>query len=432
MKAFGRQIGRGLGSVLGALWNYRRETGRSLAFWALLALLQAAAQIVFRENLLPGNFATLNTLLAAVALILVPAAALEHAFTHFHPHQPTPERLSTFREARLPLAQGFLAVWAVLSLAVLALVLEAVNVPRISLVLLALVSGLVALGGCFSAVYYRHRNRLWFWAALVLAAAIARLAFAFGLTVAEPYAEAVLAAGILAGFILLLPLLRQTRIPFAWRKARAAWRDREFLVHLAATFSTLLGLFLFTNADRIVAQAWFGRPQGNNIGFVPWAQFDAYQTAGLLGRALVWGAQPILLVLLVRRAPQERTSPGVRQIFWLYSGVIVAGAILLHALADPLGHLFGWGEPEQTAAYLSGFALAMLPVGLLQGLGIFALASRRYPECFTLGGCGVVYALVLYFVGRPQLLVSYVFGGSAVALFVVLFVGVVRWGRKQP
>ena len=69
----------------------------------------------------------------------------------------------------------------------------------------------------------------------------------------------------------------------------------------------------------------------------------------------------------------------------------------------------------------------------LQALGVFSLASRRYHECFVLGGCGVGYTLLLYLAGRqPQLMPAYMFGGGLVSLMVVLFVGVVRWGRKQP
>jgi hypothetical protein len=75
----------------------------------------------------------------------------------------------------------------------------------------------------------------------------------------------------------------------------------------------------------------------------------------------------------------------------------------------------------------------MVLLGLLQALGIFSLASRRYHECFVLGGCGVGYTLLLYLAGRqPLLMPAYMFGGGLVSLTLVLFVGIVRWGRKQP
>jgi hypothetical protein len=88
---------------------------------------------------------------------------------------------------------------------------------------------------------------------------------------------------------------------------------------------------------------------------------------------------------------------------------------------------------ELTSHFVPSLAATMIPLGLLQALGIFSLASRRYPECFVLGGCGVGYTLLLYLAGRqPQLMPAYMFGGGLVCLMVLLFVGVVRWGRKQP
>jgi hypothetical protein len=429
MKAL-RTAGRAIGFFLSALEAYRRESGRSLALWAVLALLNLATQVAFRLNLLPGEFATLNCLLAVIALMLLPVLALEHAFDFFRPREAAPERLAVFREARMPWMQSFTTMWALLALPLFFLLLETLRLPRFSLIAITLANGLLLLGGGFSAAYYREQNRLRFWGGLLVAAGLLRVALAIGLTASEPWSEMGLVAGIAAAFILLTPLLRQARIRFHWRKARLAWGDREFMLHLTATLSVLLAVFLFTNADRIVAGVCFARD--NNLGYVQGSQFDAYQTAGLLGRALLWGTQPLLLILLARRAPLERTPAGVRQLFWFYVGVFVAGAALLHALAPWLGRLCGRDEAAATTLFISGFALAMLPMGLLQGLGIFALASRRYPECFVLGGSALAYALVLGAVGRPQLMVSYVFGGGSVALFLVLFVGVVRWGRRQP
>jgi hypothetical protein len=72
----------------------------------------------------------------------------------------------------------------------------------------------------------------------------------------------------------------------------------------------------------------------------------------------------------------------------------------------------------------------MVPLGVLQALGIFVLASRRFVECHVFGGLGVAYALLLYLVGRQaQLMPAYMFGGGVLAIMVLLFVGIVRWGR---
>jgi hypothetical protein len=86
-----------------------------------------------------------------------------------------------------------------------------------------------------------------------------------------------------------------------------------------------------------------------------------------------------------------------------------------------------------TSEMVPAFALIMVPIGLLQALGVFALASRRLPECFVLGGCGLGYFLLLFLFGRqPSLMLSYMLGGAAASILILLFIGIVRWGRKQP
>lgn len=110
---------------------------------------------------------------------------------------------------------------------------------------------------------------------------------------------------------------------------------------------------------------------------------------------------------------------------------MLAGALVLGCLTQE------WSRsrllPVVVENYGPTFAAIMVPLGLLQGLGIFSLASRRYPECFVIGGCGAAYTLVLVFFGRrPDLMLAYMFGGGLVSLMAVLFVGVARWGRKQP
>jgi hypothetical protein len=166
---------------------------------------------------------------------------------------------------------------------------------------------------------------------------------------------------------------------------------------------------------------------------VNWARFDAYQTAGLLGRGILWGTQPLLWILFAQRAPLARTTPASLTFFWIYLGALLGGALLLGCLAKPLSAIFCGTDFQLTAFFVPSFAAVMIALGLLQGLGIFSLASRRYPECFVLGVFSVGYTLLLYFTGRqPQLMPVYMFGGGLVSLMAVLFVGVVRWGRKQP
>jgi hypothetical protein len=423
---------RALGAIVflpKTLLALRKEAGFSLALWALLALLNLAAQIVFRRQLLPGEFAMLNTLLAVVALLTVPVLALQLALAHF---PVPPERAAAFRDARLPLVQNFAIAWVFIATPLLFPILGCLSFPRFSFDLFALLNLLFGLGAAIGAALCEKENRLRLWGRLLFACAVVRLLLAVGLTRLEPFAESGLAIGLIAGFITLAPMLRQTHLEFGWGKMTAVLGDRNFRLYLGATLSVLLGLFLFTNGDRIVAEVWFGQPDNNNMGYVNWYLFDGYQAAGLLGRSLLWGTQPLLLLMLVRRTQTTRTTLDSLPLYWLYVIALVAGAFVLTALTQPLSQLFGGAHPELTASFIPSFAVAMIPLGLLQGVGIFSLASRRYPECFVIGGSGLAYTIFLYWFGRPQLLLSCMFGGGVAALMLVLFVGMVRWGRRQP
>jgi hypothetical protein len=136
-------------------------------------------------------------------------------------------------------------------------------------------------------------------------------------------------------------------------------------------------------------------------------------------------------VLHAERSKLNKTTLASLKFFWIYLAALVLGAIAL-------GFFASQGGPLDKLVPFAGsigptFAAVMIPLGLMQGLGIFSLASRRYPECFLIGGCGIVYTIVLEIVGRrPEMMLPYMFGSSMVALMIVLFVGVVRWGRRQP
>lgn len=424
-----RALGKIFGWIPSTLGGYRSATGRSLMLWLVLALLNFAIQIIFRRNLEPGEFATLNTLLALVGLTTVPLFALRQALIY---GGTDPARREILQAARVPLTQNLALIWIFVCALFFLPALDLLQLPRFTMGLFALANVIIVLAGCFCATLYEEQNRFRFWAFLLLLAGTIRLIVAWFATGAEPWAETGMAAGTVAGIVLLTPILRPANRVIGWKKMAAALGDREFRLYLAATFSVALGIFLFINADRIVAQIWFGRSTDNNMGLVRWGVFDGYQTAGLLGRSLLWGTQPLLFMLLARRSRQGHTTRDVRRLFWIYLAALAAGALLLSFLASPLARLFGGANPEMTVYFIWRFALAMVPLGLLQGIGIFVLASRRYPECFTLGIGSVAYTFFLAWVGKPQVIQSYMLGGATVVLLLVLFIGIVRWGRKQP
>jgi len=299
-----------------------------------------------------------------------------------------------------------------------------IKTMNVRLLLGAVVAGVV----CSEA---RQQRR---WALLVVLAGLTRLILGCWITAYQPSAEAALGAYVVAGFVTLAPALRPREVTLGARlQACAAALDGSFLRFAAATFSVLFGLYLFTNADRIVAIGWMKIDVGQTTLPSAPAQhfFDVYQAVGLLARGLLWGTQPLLWILYAARSKLDKTTVGSLTFFWIYLGALLGGVFALGALTHfgalngVLGPIAGGIGPT--------LAAVMIPLGLLQGLGIFALASRRYPECHVIGGCGILYAIVLEFVGgHPQTMLPYMFASSVVALMIVLFVGVVRWGRKQP
>jgi hypothetical protein len=438
MKADALPATKGADTFRRAGTSFQEATGQSLLWWAVIAALHFAAQIVFRRELRPGEFGTLNTALAIVGLMTVPALAVHQAINHYlaqdHP-AGRQDRIDALRTGALFITETFTWAWGVISVPVLFLLAAMLELPssRFPLHIFVLLNILIALGGVISEriCQSRQQTNLWVW--LVMAAALARVALGVGLTRYAPLAAAALTAVLLAGLITLAPALRQaeTKMDLRLKACAAAW-DRDFLLYVGATLSVLLSLFLFSSADRLVAQSWFGVPH-NNIGYVDLDMFDSYHTAGLLGRGLLWGAQPLLWMLFAQRSRLKRTTLASLTYLWIYIGALLVGAILLELLRYPLSRLFCGEQYDTTDLQIPNFVLAMIPLGLLQAVGVFSLASRRYPECFLLGGSGVAYLLLLYFVGRrPELMPAYMFAGGLVALMAVLFVGIVRWGRKQP
>ncbi|MEI9999508.1 MAG: hypothetical protein WDO13_10250 [Verrucomicrobiota bacterium] len=416
---------------------YRAITDTPLAFWAALAALRFAAQIVFRRDLAPGEFGTFNTILGITDLMALPLFALHEAFTLYfrrvHP-AASAARLETLRASSLTVMETFAWGWGLLSLALVLFLSAVVELPRFSLQLFTLLCVLMALGGEFSRALCRSDDSMHHWVRLVLAFAVVRVLAAALITAHSPWAETALGVFILAGFITLVPALRSREVSTADRlKALRCLADRDFLLFAGATLSTLLAIFLFGSADRIVAQAGFGAATDNNLGLVNWPQFDAYQTAGLLGRGLLWGTQPLLWMFYARRSPLERTTWESLRFLGIHLTYLLVGALMLGMLARPLSRLFCGADYAETAALVPSFATVMVLIGVLQAVAAFCLASRRYAECFLLAACSIAYAVVLYVGGRqPHLMIAYMFGGALISLMIVLFLAIVRWGRRQP
>ena len=382
----------------------------------------------------PANSASSIVRSVSSGLLTVPLLAVHLAF-RLHPSSssiPTApaERLSS---SSVTAIESLTWIWGAICCFLILIPLPLPYLPRFSLQLLVLMNVLLALGSVLSQVVCESEKQFRQWAVLLVAAAFARIALAGVAGEFQPWADAGLAIVLVTGFITLAPALRPRDI--AWKSrldACGSMFDRDFLVFAGATGSVLLGLYLFTNADRIASLRWADYVPANAtvIGFeVHRNDFDSYQAAGLLARGLLWGTQPLLWILYADRVGLKKTTPASLRFFWIYLLVLVVGAFVLGFVMQPWA-----GTPLVNIFEKFGptFAAITIPLGLLQGLGIFALASRRLPECYTFGACGAAYALVLaIFGGRPDIMLQLMFGLSLISMMIVLFVGVVRWGRKQ-
>jgi hypothetical protein len=424
---------------------YQQQTGQPALVWLLVACANFAFQAVlfhemFQNPSASGEFGIFNAILGLISLLTVPILALQQSF-HLYPMRPDAaslgHRLHTLRASAVTVVETTTWAWAVICTLLALIFLTFTYLPRFPLQVMALINVLLLLGAIISRTLCESANRLRHWFTLLVAAAAARLFIGIALVPYEPWADAGLAAFLLSGFITLVPALRSQDVD--WRARLHACRevlDRDFLLFAGATFSVLMGSYLFTNADRIICLFWPGITDqtGTIVGMdISKINFDQYQAAGLLGRGLLWGTQPLLWILFAQRTRLPKSNSSSLTFFWVYLGALILGAIMLGLLTQ-LRTLQAEGASfSALGAYGPTFAAVMIPLGLLQGVGYFSLASRRYPECFVLGGSSVVYTVVLFLFGRrPDLMLPYMFGASIVCLMAVLFVGIVRWGRRQP
>jgi hypothetical protein len=424
-----------------ALCAYRNLTGQPASLWLLFALLNLGTQAVLFYEMAgpgmpgraPGEYGIFNAALGIIGLLAVPASALPLALRYFFMRSQS-TRLDALREAPLVLTETFTWVWGACCLVLILLPWPLPALPRFALEIFLTLNVLLTLGAIVSGAVCAEAQQLRLWALLAVTGCLARLALGGWITAYQPSAEAALAAFVAGGFITLAPALRSRDVTLATRlRVGAAALDTSFLRFVAATLSVLLGIYLFTNADRIVALSWLNIHVGETtLPSVPAAHFfDVYQATGLLARGLLWGTQPLLWIFYSYRAVTLKTTVNSLFYFWIYLLTLLAGSFALGVVTH-FGALDGVLGPMATRIGPT-LAAVMIPLGLLQGLGIFALASQRYLECHLIGALGILYTVALKIVGsQPQTMLTYMFGASMVALMMVLLVGVIRYARKSP
>ncbi len=236
-----------------------------------------------------------------------------------------------------------------------------------------------------------------------------RLAFAGGVVAQFPAAEwAVLATGVavLANLILLYwkkDLVRPAEPVSPW--------DRDFVQFLIVSAAFVGGGYCFTQGDLLVAHRFFSKPE-----------LDNYSSAGVFARALPMTVAPLLTVLFTHRS-KTHTGDALRdqlRLIGLYAVGLICGLIGLLMLRTFCLQIIGRNTPE-AAGMVGQLAMTMVSVGLLQALGMWALASRWVKMALLYGGLGLSYWITLFCLGKsPSGLLQVMPFASGMA-FVILF-----------
>jgi len=380
----------------------------------LVGLGNYAFQGLMGRQLERAEYGYMNSTVSFIGLLSLPLLIASTAITHYLAHyraRGDEARLQGLLDGckrllfRLTIGGCVLAVVVVKPLSVF------FNFPRGSLMLTALLCVLAALWGAYGTGLCQ--GLAWFkrLAAISLLGVALRISFGWTATRHFPLAEAAVAA---SGFAFLGNL-----VLLYWRKelrgtghAISPW-TKELGQYLLVGAASVGGGFFFTQGDLLVGQRNFA---GQELG--------TYSAASLLGRALPMVVAPMLTVLFTSRSG-HRTGSVLREQFrllGLYAAGLAGGAVGLLVLRGFLVKLI-FGQPAPEAAAMVGwFAVAMAFVGLIQAMGMWALASRWFKVALLYGGLGLAHWLVLLIFGTSPHRMLQVMAASAAIAFVVLLI----------
>jgi hypothetical protein len=251
---------------------------------------------------------------------------------------------------------------------------------------------------------------------------VLRLGFGWLVTFKWPSAEtAVLASGfaLLANLILL-----------CWRKQLvltgtpvAPW-NREFGLYCLLSTALVLGNFCFFQGDLLIGKRYFGTSP----------LWDGYTATGTLARALPQTVAPMLAVLFTSRSGHRRGGVvgGQLKLMGLSGAALVFGAICLLVVRSVALKMVGKDTPEAEAMILP-YSIAMVFIGLLQGLAFWALASRWSRVTLLHGVLGVGFWITLLAVGHtPTAMLHAMPITAGIALAIFLFFWLVTMRRHHP
>jgi O-antigen/teichoic acid export membrane protein len=352
----------------------------------------AFQMLIGRRLQAEGEFGLANGTFAFISLLGLPLLIATTAVTHYIAHFRATDDQARLRGLLLGCRKFLFRLTIVGSLLAMAMVKPLslfFNFSRSNLILVALCCVLAGLWGSFAAALCQ--GMAWFkrLAFIGLAGVGLRLAFTWFATVQHPVAEAaVLATGV--AVLANLVLLYWRKELFRHGESVSPW-DREFVQYLIVSAACVGGGFCFLSGDMLVAKRYFEK-----------VDMDHYAAANKLAAALPMVVGPLLIVLFTSRSG-ERSGNIVREqlkLLGLYAAGLLIGAAGLLVFRNLCVKLIFGKESPEAADMIWRLATTMVFGGLLQALGMWALASRWLKVALFYGALGLCYWLTLLWFGK--------------------------------
>jgi O-antigen/teichoic acid export membrane protein len=380
-----------------------------------------------------GAFGQTTTFVGLLGLpLLMASTAIVHHIAHFR---------GANNEARLQGllvgCRSFLLKLTIAGCIIGALLIQplsyAFDIPRRSLTIAALASLIIALWSGYASALAQGMG--WFkrLALIGLAVVAVKLVLVWTFVSKHPVAETcVLAAS--AGTLITLAVFFWWRDLFKPGERISPW-DRDFFRYLAVAAAGVGAQWCFTQSDMQVVGNYFAG-----------ADKDAYYGAVRIASALHLAVSPLLIVLFTARS-SERASRSLSVplgLLLLYAMGLATGALVLFFARDIcIQFLFKRPFPE-ASAMIGPLAITMIFVGLIQALGMWALASHWLRMGVLFGGLGLGYWGVLLGVARqsassaghiaPSVLLKLMPTASGIGFVVMLIAWLIalRKSRRAP
>jgi len=370
-------------------------------------------QIIVRSELRDktGEFGFVQTAIAFVGFLGLPLAIATQAVTHyiarFH-FSSDSERLHGLLAGCRKFLFHITIAGSVVAVILIKPLGDFFHMPRVGLTVIALIC---ALAGLWSSYFTALCQGLgWFkrLAFIGLLAAIIRFIFGISATKISPIADwAVLASGVMLLSNLIL-LFWKKEFPHKTEMATSPW-TKEFVQFIIVSAACVFASNCFSQYDLLVAQRYFSG-----------ASLDNYTSAGLLARQIPSLAGPMLAVLFTHRSGHHHGDAMREQLklLGLFAICLAANAVGLFVLKSIGLKLL---KAPDAAAMIAPFAMTMVFAGLIQALGMWALASRWIKISILYGVLGLLYWLVLLFLGQSPEELLRVMPIAAGLAFAVLF-----------